>query len=189
MDVLERLNNKMLEQPETVGSMDGWRIEDMGGAAWASRKMLDTLENMHAIDAWEEEQITRIKLAARNERQRFERDEEFFRAHLGDYLRRLVDEGRKTKTLDLPGGTVRLREGRPTVDIHDDAAIAWAEANSEEDFLRRKVELNRVEFKKHITLNDDGSVVFNDTGEVLDFVRWSPSGTSVTFTPIYGGEA
>lgn len=159
-----------------------WEIGDMDAAAWASRKAAAAAHAIVDINAWESREIARIKEAAQSERVRVERDLGFFTGHLGSFLSKLVNGGRKQKSLDLPGGRISIRAKQPKVEIIDEDAIAWAEAN-EPQVVRVKKELDRVPFKKMLDLLPGGVAVDRGTGEVLPFVRWEAQGDSVSFDP------
>lgn len=181
MSIFERLDEQLLEtsQPNVT---EAWEIRDMDAAAWASRKAAEAQTAIGDIDLWMEREIQRIKDVANHERHRAENDLEFFTNHLGAYLGKLVNEGRKTKSLDLPGGRVALRNLPDKLDIVDEAAIEWAERENLPQVTRTKVVLDRRGFRDQVELTEGGVVVSKVTGEVLDFARWTEGGEKVYFT-------
>ena len=180
MDTYARLDEALINE-DNQDTPEAWEIRDMDTAAWASRKAHRASTELARMEAWRDEQVARIDRIVNTEAARSERDLEFFTNHLGAYLSKLVHEGRKTKSLDLPGGTIRMRAKQPALDIVDDAAIEWAQANDHNIMLRTKVSLDRVTFKKRVDLVDGGTVVYPVTGEVLEFARWTEGGDSVSF--------
>jgi phage host-nuclease inhibitor protein Gam len=159
-----------------------WEIEDMDSAAWASRKAAAAARAKTDVLAWKAREIARIEETAQSEISRIERDLGFFTGHLGSFLSRLVNAGRKQKSLDLPGGRVAIRAKQPKVEILDEDAIAWAEAN-DIPVVRVKKEVDRVALKKRLDLLEGGVVFDRETGEMLPFIRWEPQGESVSFDP------
>jgi phage host-nuclease inhibitor protein Gam len=181
MGIFERLDEQLME-PNEPFDKEAWEIRDMDAAAWASRKARAASDAIADVDAWEQREIERIKDVADHERTRMQNDLDFFTNHLGAYLGKLVNEGRKTKSLDLPGGRVALRNQQPKVDIVDDAAIDWALRENLPQVTRTKVVLDRRGFRDQVELVEGGAVVFRATGEVLDFARWTEAEQKVYFT-------
>jgi phage host-nuclease inhibitor protein Gam len=93
-----------------------------------------------------------------------------------------VQEGRRVKSLDLPGGTVRLRARQPELALDEVAAVAWAR-EQRLDVIRVRHSLDKSALRKAVELVDGGAVIDASTGEVLPFMTWSPQGDSVSFTP------
>lgn len=186
-----RLDSTLEEQyggPDGDHMPESWSITGMDEAAWASRKAATCEQSIAVIDAWEKREIARIKAVASKERDRFARDEEFFVGHLRRYLEHLIEEGRPTKSLELPGGKVALRTRQPLVDVGDEGrALRYAEKNGRASWLRVKTSLDKTAFKKDVELADGGKVVDPLTGEILTFARWEHQDDSVTFTPVEGG--
>lgn len=187
-DLTTRMNDE-LEAEYGHEQTEAWRIEDMDQAAWASRKAATCATGLDTIDAWEKREINRIKMVAQKNRNLYEKDQGFFLAHLRNYLERLVQEGRPTKSLDLPGGKVSLRTRQPLVDVGDEGKALEYAKNEGKDWIRIKEALDKTAFKKGVTLAEGGVVVDSETGEVLPFARWEAQDESLSFSPVVeGGE-
>lgn len=182
-DVQDRLDAYLEELTTPLSHEDGWHITTMGEASWASRKLRSIIEAMNIVDEWEKEQIARIKEAANRERKQHQRSHDFFLGHLQQWLHGLIQDGRPTKSITLPGGTISLRERKPTLEIDDERAIRHLQEAYELDLIEVKHTLNKTKFRKAIELMDDGKVALKSTGEVLDYARWGHQEQSVSFRP------
>src|SRR5690606_20923446 len=90
-----------------------------------------------------------------------------------------VEAGRKTKSLTLPGGTIKLTARQPRVDVDDDAFLAWAKEAGRADLVRVKESVDKAALKKAAQLAEDGLVVID--GEIVPGASWEPQGESVSF--------
>lgn len=164
-----------------------WHIRDNDEAAWASRRLRQAHAELAAIDAWEQREVERVKRAAQKERERAQPSVDFFTGHLAVYLQKLVNEGRRTKTLDLPGGRIAIRARQPALTVDNEAMVEWArQVHPELVVTSYKVPLPA--FKKAVDLVEDGMVADPTTGEVLPFARWAEQSDSAHFTPAEGAD-
>lgn len=184
MSIFVKLDENLLEDQARNTDDDRWRITDMDAAAWASRKAQSAMAAIEDINAWEAREVGRVQEVARRERARIERDVVFFKGHLAEYLTRLIADGRAKKSLELPGGKVALRARQPQLDVMDEIAIEWAK-KFDPSLVRVKESLDRVELRKAVVLMPDGTVVHRESGQPMDFARWTEGGDNVSFTPAY----
>lgn len=179
-DAIERLEALLRPDDAPDQPTEGWSITGLETAAWASRKAAAARRKQAEVRAWAAAEKARIDAVAASEAARFERDAEFFEGHLADYLAREIAAGRKTKSLELPGGTIKLTARQPKIDVDAEAFLPWA-AQSHPDLVRTKVEVDKATLKKVATLADDGVVVID--GEIVPGATWEAQGDSATFTP------
>jgi phage host-nuclease inhibitor protein Gam len=177
--------NKLREQQLERTSVDRqeWTINSMELATWAGRKITHARNEITAITKWRDAEIQRIKDAADIEIARHQNEVTFLEGHLGLYLHQLIQEGRKTKTLNLPTGTVSIRARQPKLTFNDEArAISWA-SDYFEDAVIVKKSVNLTALKKRVEVIDDGTVIDSVTGELLDFVNVEQQAPVVSFKP------
>ena len=145
-------------------------------ASWAFRRLA-------AIEA-ERQRVTK---AADAEAERIERwrddalkplkhDEEWFKAKLTEYLRRIREErgedpeNPKTLTYKLPTGTIQGRRPPERIEVLDvEKFVEWAETSGHAELVRVKKEVDKVAIKKATVAKDGVSVVIE--GERLPFVE------------------
>jgi hypothetical protein len=187
-DTLDRLN--ALSRPDGASDTpnEGWAVRDLDSASWAARKASEASAEIARIDAWEQREIDRARAAAATERKRHEESRTFFATALALYLNTLITQGRRTKSLNLPHGTIKFRARQPQLDLDDDAALAYAREHRT-DWLRIRTDIDRSALKGGVILSDGGLVIDSGTGEVLPFARWSPQPDSPTFTPAGGDDS
>jgi phage host-nuclease inhibitor protein Gam len=180
---VRNMNDWLLESPDDArADRESWAIRDMDAAAWAARKLATARAEIAGITAWEEREVARVRAAADTERKRHASEVEFFEGHLGRYLAGLVADGRKTKTLSLPAGSVSLRARQPLVEVDEPAALEWARAEAP-DVVKVRESIDKAALKKRLEFAPGGSAIDADTGEVLPFVTWQPQSDGITFTP------
>ena len=127
-------------------------------------------DDVHELDADSD-----IVLA---ETMRFGNDANFFEGHLVAYLAAEIAAGRKTKSLELPGGTIKLTARQPKVDVEPEAFLAWAQT-ARPDLVRTKLEPDKTALKKAAVLAEDGVVVID--GEIVPGATWEPQEDRATF--------
>lgn len=150
---------------------EGFVIDDMGKAMWAVDKIAEKEAEMAEIDAFVENQIKRIKEWQEKKHQSVDFEINSFKAMLKPYVEQQL-EGKKTKTMSLPNGSLSL--GRVTTSfIKDDSKlIEFAKCNCPEFVkVEFKEKLDWAAMKKGLTCADDGKVITAD-GEVLPDVTW-----------------
>jgi hypothetical protein len=181
ISIAERLDEALInhEAPER----EGWTVDSQDSAAWASRKLAKAHAAVEAASGWEAREIERIRAVAEAERNRYRGEIEFFEGHLGGYLVRLVAEGRKTKSLDLPGGRVQLRARQAKLEILDEErGILWLKDAGREDLIRVKESVDKTALKKALAA-EDGVLFIAETGEPVEWASLEEQGDSVSFTP------
>jgi phage host-nuclease inhibitor protein Gam len=179
----DRLTDHMLAADAPI-DREAWSIRDLDSAAWAARKLATARAEIDQITAWETREVERVRAAADSERKRHAGEVEFFEGHLGRYLAGLVADGRKTKTLSLPAGSVSLRARQPLVEVDEPAALAWARTEAPE-VVKTRESIDKTALKKLISdaMLPGGLVADPGTGEILPFITWSAQSDGVTFTP------
>lgn len=185
-EVLERLNDQLRpvnapENPEE-GEREPWRVRTQDDAAWASRKARDAHQEVKAIDEWEQREIERVRAAAESERKRPRQTAEFFEAALGTYVMELAREGRAKKSLELPGGTIKIRKRQPEITMDEEKAIPWLREN-DPDLLRVKESVDKSALRKAVKREEGVGVVHTSTGEVIAWMDLTEQPDSASFTP------
>jgi hypothetical protein len=182
MTLIERLNERLRPPDAPSDEREPWTIHSLDDAAYAGRMVAEAERARTAIQEWRAREIKKVEDAAEVELKRLEGKHEFFLSALKTYLLGLVASGRRTKSLDLPDGTVKLRARAAKLAFEDDdAALAWAREHGAVK-VRETVDLTRA--KSLIGMIDErhgGPAVEKDTGEVLPFARWDVGDDSCSF--------
>lgn len=193
MSFLTETLDANLEHAAEPQQRDGWTITDMDHAAWASRKLARLHTDQAEIDAWEAREIDRVRQAADKERARIQSTASFFENALAVYLNGLIRDGRKTKSLDLPGGKISIRARADKLEIDDEkAAVAWLKANCTvedvERFVRVKEEIAKSALRDFLKRDGSRTLLVNldpkhPVEDEISWARLEPQSDSVIFKP------
>lgn len=179
-DLHENLTAQLRPDDAPDHPTEGWSITGLETAAWASRKAAAARQQQERVKVWADAEKARVDAIAASEAARFERDAAFFETHLAAFLRSEIAAGRKTKSLELPGGTIKVTARQPKLDVEPEAFLAWAVA-SRPEFVRIKHEVDKAALKRLATLADDGLVLVD--GEIVPGASWEAQEDSATFVP------
>lgn len=161
---------------------DGWRIKSPDDAAWASRKIAEHQRQHDQIAAWAKREHARIDAVAEREMARPRNSIDFLTNHLHVYLDRLLQDGRKVKSLDLPGGRISVRTIPSAVKVDDPTQfLDWARANAP-DLVVVKESVKHSAINKRFAI-EGNQVLDPTTGEVVPHVTVEPSRESASFKP------
>jgi len=177
-DLTEHLEAQLRPDDAPDQPTEGWSITGLETAAWASRKAAAARRKQADIRAWATAEKARIDAIVAAETKRFEEWAAFFEAHLADFLKREIAAGRKTKSLELPGGTIKLTARPARLDVEATAFLAWAEVHRP-DLVRVKSEPDKALLRKRAELAEDGVVVID--GEIVPGATWEAQDDNATF--------
>lgn len=162
-----------------------WRITGDSTATWALRKVREAEAELTRIQDAANAEFAKVEDWTKRARRRHVRTAEFFRNHLREYLRALIEDGQVKLTAKgggtytLPTGNLTRRAGSPSVEFYDEEAfIAWALDNRTElvNIEARKAATKESLLAKELPADDlEGDTVVvlldPDTGEVVPGVR------------------
>lgn len=179
-DVLDRLEASLRPDDAPDQPTEGWSITGLETADWASEKAAAARREIARYKAWGEAKKARIDAIVAAETKRFE-------GHLAVYLQSEIAAGRKTKSLTLSGGTIKLTARPARVDWNEEEVLLWARVNDRTDLFRVKESLDKNALKKAATLAEDGVVVID--GEIVPGAAWEAQEDSASFTVNEEGES
>lgn len=151
-----------------------FKINDLDGANWAFRKLKAILEKENEIKGIMQKEIERIQNWAKDELDKLENSTQFFEGLLTEYFIAEKEKDPKFK-ISTPYGKVSSRKQQPKWNYEDEKLIGYLE-NYKPELIRIKKEVNKNDFKKAVKekdgfiLMDDGKVVSNETGELIEGV-------------------
>ena len=177
-DLTEHLEAQLRPDDAPDQPTEGWSITGLETAAWASRKAAAAQRKMAEVKAWGEAEKARIDAIVAAEVMRHDREADFFQQHLVVYLQAEIAAGRKTKSLELPGGTIKLTARPARLDVEATAFLAWAEVHRP-DLVRVKSEPDKALLRKRAELAEDGVVVID--GEIVPGATWEAQEDSASF--------
>lgn len=167
------------DEPET----EGFVITTLDEAAWASRQIAYAQRKADEYKEWAKREKAKIDEAVAEEVSRYEKDTEFFLGALAYYHEAEMRTGRKTKSLNLPGGTFRRTKRAPKINYDTsevEQSIIEKMFQEAPETVRVKKSLIDREFRKAVEFAVGGVVVLD--GEIIDGVMWEEQEDSVSFS-------
>lgn len=186
-EALDHLEAQLRPDEAPDQPTEGWSITGLETAAWASRKAAAAHREINRWKTWAEAEKARIDAIVAAECKRFEEDAAFFEHHLAVFLKAEIEAGRKTKSLTLPGGTIKLTARQPKVEWDEAQVLAWVKEADRPDLVRVKESLDKTALKKAAVLAEDGVVVID--GEIVPGAAWEAQEDSASFTVNEEGES
>ena len=154
---------------QVVEERERFQVKDKETAIWAVRKIKHLRDQQNENRILAAEEIDRIQAWEKGENDKLQGDIDFFENLLKDYHYMVLDADPKAKTIKLPHGQLQLRAQQPAFEKNNDKLLAWIKKNGL-SLIRVKEEADWGELKKQVDVTDDGTVIYKDTGEVVDGV-------------------
>ncbi|MFU0785777.1 MAG: Bacteriophage Mu Gam like protein [Enterococcus gilvus] len=173
MNALEKYEIEELEQT----SVEGWTIDDIGGADWALRKISALQSQNDEIKKFADLERERIVSWETKETESNNDRISFFEMKLSEYLNKLRKDDPKAR-IKTPHGTVGTRKAPDKWEYSSDAVKELKKLGMT-DFVRVKEEVDKAEFKKVVSVLKDGRIV-NADGEIIEAVKVVPQGEKLS---------
>lgn len=167
---LDELTSEDNEQSDFI-------IKDATMANWAINKVVEEQKRFGLYEEVAKAEMQRIKEELAEEKRKSEARTSFLRIKLGDYLEREDVPAKTTKTqktLTLPAGTIKKKlphmeycaidADKPNnspqlIELLQDIAPA---------FIKTETSVNWGEFKKELSFDENRTVIYNPTGEIIE---------------------
>lgn len=167
---LDELTSEDNEQSDFI-------IKDAIMANWAINKVVEEQKRFGLYEEVAKAEMQRIKEELAEEKRKSEARTSFLRIKLGDYLEREDVPAKTTKTqktLTLPAGTIKKK--LPHMEY---CAIDADKPNNSPQliellqdiapvFIKTETSVNWGEFKKELSFDENGTVIYNPTGEIVE---------------------
>lgn len=167
---LDELTSENNEQSDFI-------IKDATMANWAINKVVEEQKRFGLYEEVAKAEMQRIKEELAEEKRKSEARTSFLRIKLGDYLEREDVPAKTTKTqktLTLPAGTIKKK--LPHMEY---CAIDADKPNNSPQlikllqdiapvFIKTETSVNWGEFKKELSFDENRTVIYNPTGEIIE---------------------
>lgn len=173
MNTLEKYELEDLEQT----SVEGWDINDIGGADWALRKIAALQSQNDEINKFADQERERIASWESKETESNNDRISFFEMKLSEYLNQLRKDDPKAR-IKAPHGTVGTRK-IPDKWEYSSEAVEELKKLGMTEFVRIKEEVDKAAFKKSVSVIEGGRIV-NSDGEVIEAVKVIPQGEKLS---------
>ena len=115
-------------------------------------KQLKKAEDQYdRMKAWYDHQISNLKDIR-------DRTRAWAEGCLRPYFEMVPTTGKKIRSYDMPGGTLKLARQDPEFEVDDEKLVPWLEANKMGDFVQVKKEAKWGEFKKTLPKSKSGEL-------------------------------
>lgn len=167
---LDELTSEDNEQSDFI-------IKDATMANWAINKVLEEQKRFALYEEVAKAEMQRMKEELAEEKRKSEARTSFLRMKLGDYLEREDVPAKTTKTqktLTLPAGTIKKK--LPHMEY---CAVDADKPNNSPQliellqdiapvFIKTETSVNWGEFKKELSFDENRTVIYNPTGEIIE---------------------
>ena len=187
---MERFNN--LYDELDIDSMGGYdeieegakefEISDASTADWAISKIAEERKRTQYFVDVAKQEIENLKKQIKEMEEKCDRSVQYLSGCLGKYLEREEVPTKKTTTQEsvtLPAGKIikkfaktefRMPNGKSVTDSKGDAKLVKEVTNINNEFIKTKQEVDWANLKKHLDVDDEGNVIYKDTGEFLESI-------------------
>lgn len=145
-----------------------FKIEDLKGASWALRKIKECKENILKKEELAKAEKERIEEWFKNETKSDLASIEYFNGLLVEYYKELKQKDPKAK-ISTPYGKVTARKTKKWNYKNENEFLEYLTSNGYNNLVRVKKEIDKTKIKKEFSVKD-GTVVNEETGEILPFI-------------------
>ena len=187
---MERFNNLYDELDiESMGGYDDvedgakeFEIADASTADWAISKIAEERKRTQYFVDVAKKEIENLEKQIKDMEEKCERSVQYLSGCLGKYLERDDVPTKKTKTqesITLPAGKIikkfaktefKMPNGKSVTNSKGDEKLVKEVADINDKFIKTKQEVDWSSLKKHLDVDDEGNVIYKDTGEFLESI-------------------
>ena len=187
---MERFNNLYDELDiESMGGYDDvedgakeFEIADASTADWAISKIAEERKRTQYFVDVAKKEIENLEKQIKDMEEKCERSVQYLSGCLGKYLERDDVPTKKTTTqesITLPAGKIikkfaktefRMPNGKSVTNSKGDEKLVKEVADINDEFIKTKQEVDWANLKKHLDVDDEGNVIYKDTGELLESI-------------------
>ena len=145
-----------------------FKITNDKSADWAIRQIHEAEDERDRLVSLAEEQIIDLNDRIRELNEKCERDTAYLKSCLFEYFGTVQHKVTKTQeSYKLLSGSLVFKKPSVKISHNDDALIQYLENNDGTDYIKIKKTVDWAEFKKQLTISDDGEIVDTELGVVL----------------------
>ncbi|MEF3330601.1 host-nuclease inhibitor Gam family protein [Oceanobacillus oncorhynchi] len=168
MNELQSSLNQYLEEQEQT-ERESFVVDTDEKANWALRKIKQAQQKQIEANALATEEQDKIEAWYQSEREKAQRDIDYFQGMLAHYAVKKREKDPKFKSQKLPNGRIKFVKKQPKFNYKDESVVKYLEESEREDLLKVTKEPKKAEIKKAFVIKED-KLIDPDTGEVVDGV-------------------
>ena len=148
--------------------MEDFKVTDDKTADWALTKIHEAEDERDRLIALAEAQIEDLKNKIEDLKNKCENETGFLKSCLAMYFETVKSKETKTqKTYKLLSGTLVFKKPSVKINHDDEALLNYLSENDGEDFIKIKKSIDWAEFKRTLTISDDGEVIDTGLGTII----------------------
>ncbi|WP_339233894.1 host-nuclease inhibitor Gam family protein [Oceanobacillus sp. FSL W7-1281] len=157
MNELQSSLNQYLEEQEQT-ERETFVVDTDEKANWALRKIKQAQQKQEESNALAIAEIEKIEAWNASEKEKAQRDIDYFQGLLAYYAVKKREEDPKFKSQKLPNGRIRFQKKQPKITYDNEAVIDYLEENNREDLIKVKKEPAKAEIKKAFTIFENNMI-------------------------------
>jgi len=126
-------------------------VLDDASAEYLLKRLREAEDQYKRMESWYDFQKAKAK-------EIYDRTRIWVENSLRPYFDMVPTTGKKIRTYDLPGGTMKLSKQEPKWDVKDEEMVPWLEKNGKPEMVAVKKEARWGEFKKTLPKDKDGNI-------------------------------
>lgn len=148
-----------------------WVIDCDEKAEWALKKIREAAQEHDRLLKLAAHELENINARIEEINKDYEDDTAWLKHQLSQYFETVPHKTTKTteKYVLLTGALVR-KKGGIEYKRDDEKMLSWLNNNHLDQFIKTKMDVDWKELKTRTSISEDGAVVFDDTGEIIDGV-------------------
>lgn len=141
---------------------EAFTIDNDQKAEWAIRRIMEARKDAEVWEKFYKDAMLKVRKQA-------EETEAYMTSLLQAYFCTVPHKRTKTQeSYALPSGKLVIKAQQPKYSVDDAAACAWLSDSNMEDYIKIEKRVDWVQLKKSVSVLDDGSVMLNGTGELIN---------------------
>lgn len=146
-----------------------FKIDNDKTADWAITQIHEAENERDRLIALAEEQIKDLTDRIEELKTKCENDTKYLKSCLAMYFETVKSKETKTqKSYKLLSGTLVFKKPTTKIIHNDDNLLKYLEENDGKDYIKIKKSVDWAEFKKTLTISDNGEVVDTELGIILN---------------------
>lgn len=146
-----------------------FKIDNDKTADWAITQIHEAENERDRLIALAEEQIKDLTDRIEELKTKCENDTKYLKSCLAMYFETVKSKETKTqKSYKLLSGTLVFKKPTTKIIHNDDNLLKYLEENDGKDYIKIKKSVDWAEFKKNLTISDNGEVVDTELGIILN---------------------
>lgn len=144
-------------------------VDNDNTADWALRKIRDEEKERDRLISIAEDQIRELNAEIGKLRDKCEDKTKFLKGHLALYFSTVPHKETKTQeSYKLLNGSLVMKKPSIKIIHDDDKLLEYLDANDGAEYIKTKRSVDWVEFKKSLSVTEEGKVIDKDLGIIME---------------------